>query len=86
MFVSKTPQRCLQHNNVSTLYCINDKKPLCVTCMYQNNLHKKHKVVSLNKAGKEMTEELANYLRLVNRSLGVAEELFQESHENLERA
>jgi len=54
--------------------------------MYQNNLHKKHKVVSLNKAGKEMTEELANYLRLVNRSLGVAEELFQESHENLERA
>jgi hypothetical protein len=49
VFLAKAPQRCLQHNNVITLYCFNEHRPLCVTCMYQNNSHKKHKVMPINR-------------------------------------
>jgi len=54
IFASKSLQRCLDHNNVTTLYCVSDKKPLCVTCMYKNNAHKKHKVVPLNRASQKL--------------------------------
>lgn len=54
IFASKSLQRCLDHNNVTTLYCVSDKRPLCVTCMYQNNAHKKHKVVPLNRANQNL--------------------------------
>lgn len=47
---SKTPQRCLTHNNVLSLYCHNDNKPLCVSCVYQSSIHKKHRVIPLNRA------------------------------------
>ena len=52
IYRAKTPQRCLQHNNVITLYCVNDCQTLCVTCMYQNNIHKKHKVIPLNRSNR----------------------------------
>ena len=54
IFASKALQRCLEHNNVTTLYCVSDKKPLCVTCMYQHSAHKKHKVVPLNRASQNL--------------------------------
>ena len=54
MHFAKTAQRCLAHNNIITLYCLNERKPMCVTCMYQNNLHKKHKVIPLNRANQEL--------------------------------
>ena len=43
--------KCMVHNNIYTLYCKNDRKPLCVSCLYSNSgAHKQHKVVPLNKA------------------------------------
>ena len=45
---NKMPQKCIIHNNNYTLYCEQDRKPLCASCMYQNNAHRAHKVVSLN--------------------------------------
>ena len=45
---NKMPQKCIVHNNNYTLYCEQDRKPLCASCMYQNTLHKNHKVISLN--------------------------------------
>lgn len=45
---NKMPQKCLQHNNNLTLYCENDQKPLCASCMYQNQIHKQHRVLPLN--------------------------------------
>lgn len=54
VFMAKSPQRCLHHNNIITLYCSNDHKPLCVTCMYQNTAHKKHKVMPINRATQDL--------------------------------
>lgn len=54
VYMSKHPQRCLIHNNVITLYCTQDRRPLCVTCMYQNNEHKKHKVLPINRSSQEL--------------------------------
>jgi hypothetical protein len=45
---NKMPQKCFQHNNNYTLYCENDQKPICASCMYQNQIHKLHKVLPLN--------------------------------------
>ncbi len=47
---SRNMPKCYQHNNVQTMYCITDKKPLCVNCLYISNLHKPHKVIPLQKA------------------------------------
>lgn len=44
----KMPQKCLAHNNNYTLYCEHDQKPLCASCMYQNQMHRTHKVHPLN--------------------------------------
>jgi hypothetical protein len=41
------PQKCLLHNNNLNLYCLTDKKPLCASCMYQNQGHKFHKIQPL---------------------------------------
>jgi hypothetical protein len=38
-------QRCLEHNNVITLYCTHDKKLLCVYCIYGVNKHRSHKLL-----------------------------------------
>jgi hypothetical protein len=68
IFLSKTPQRCLNHNNVITLFCLDDKKPLCVHCMYQAFSHKKHEVVPISKATSTLREELRNALQSVGDS------------------
>lgn len=85
IFLSKTPQRCLTHNNVVTLYCVYDKKPLCVTCMYQSALHRKHKVIPLNRATDEMEEEMKVYLKDVETKISLADNLIKKSNENLVR-
>jgi hypothetical protein len=86
IFQSKTPQRCLQHNNVITLYCINDKKPLCAHCMYQVGAHGKHEVVPLSKANAALREELANTLKDINgRLLPTMSQLIGKSQANLEQ-
>jgi hypothetical protein len=86
IFQSKTPQRCLQHNHVITLYCINDKKPLCAQCMYQVVAHGKHEVVPLGKANHALREELNNALKDINtRLLPAVGQLIGKSQANLEQ-
>lgn len=47
---SRTPQRCLQHNTIYTLYCEFDRKPLCANCMYQVDTHRKHRVIPISRS------------------------------------
>ncbi len=51
---SSQPQKCLLHNNISTLYCLNDQRILCAGCMYQSSGHKGHKVVPVNRVFDQM--------------------------------
>ncbi len=39
--------RCLQHNNALSLYCLNERKILCVNCIYGAHKHRSHKIVPL---------------------------------------
>lgn len=86
IFQSKTPQRCLQHNNIITLYCINDKKPLCAHCMFQVIAHGKHEVIPLSKASAPLKEELGNTLKDISgRVLPSMTQLIGKSRANLEQ-
>jgi len=86
MHFAKSAPRCLVHNNVITLYCLNERKPLCVTCMYQNNLHKKHKVIPLNRANQELQEETSAYVTVVDKELDRASKVLGQTHNFLQRA
>jgi hypothetical protein len=48
--------------------------------MYQSNLHKKHKVVPLNRSSVELTEELKMHVKGIRRSLAQVSELAKRSH------
>lgn len=47
IYFNKMPQKCLVHNNNFTLYCENDMRPLCASCVYQNLGHKNHRIMPL---------------------------------------
>lgn len=83
--MSKTPQRCLHHNNVITLYCVNDKRPLCAHCMYQVIAHGKHEVIPLNKASSTLRDQLSQSVKDINNKiLPILGQLIIKSQSNLE--
>jgi len=45
--IHKMPQKCFHHSNNFSLYCENDQKPLCASCVHQNQVHKAHKIIPL---------------------------------------
>jgi hypothetical protein len=42
------PHKCLKHLDFITLYCENEKKLLCVNCLYGSTAHKNHSVTPSN--------------------------------------
>lgn len=50
-------QRCLQHNNTLTLYCLNERRILCVNCLYGMHKHRSHKVIPLKDCLEEVRED-----------------------------
>ena len=57
LWLNKLPQKCMVHSNNFTLYCEQDRKPLCASCMYQNNAHRAHRVNALNLAGDSLVKD-----------------------------
>lgn len=45
---NQIPQKCLKHLNFITLYCSDEKKLLCVNCLYGSTTHKDHEVFPSN--------------------------------------
>jgi hypothetical protein len=41
---SGLPQRCMAHNNTISLFCLNEKRLLCVNCVYGPHKHRTHRV------------------------------------------
>ena len=69
---NKMSLRCLQHNNVLTLYCQTERKILCVNCTYNDTRHKMHKVYPLknslqyvNEDNEDLKELLKNDLKVI---------------------
>ena len=44
------PQKCLKHLNFITLYCADERKLLCVNCLYGSTVHKDHSVTPSNQS------------------------------------
>ena len=51
------------------MYCINDRKPLCVNCLYMSHVHKPHKIVPLQKAKYEVEENIKEAVAVIKRNL-----------------
>lgn len=47
-------QRCLLHNNALSLYCMNERRILCVNCLYGMHRHRSHKVLPLKDSMEEV--------------------------------
>lgn len=47
-------QRCLIHNNTLSLYCLNQRRVLCVNCIYGVHKHRTHKVLPLKDCMQEI--------------------------------
>lgn len=73
VFKTANLPKCLQHNNILTLYCKNDSKPLCAGCLYASQAHKPHKVVPLAKAGPEIKDSLSEQLIIAKKNLHYVE-------------
>ena len=53
--------------------------------MYQNNHHKKHKVVPLNRAYKDLEDENNKNLVVIEQIISMMDRLIAKSHVNLVR-
>jgi len=56
---------CPLHKEEISLFCIEDKSLCCTSCLFPNKLHKNHKILTISKASKLITEES----RLINTHL-----------------
>lgn len=63
---NKMPQKCLAHSNNFTLYCEYDQKPLCASCVYQNQTHKLHRVLPLANCTPEIKRDCDRLEKEVN--------------------
>lgn len=57
LYQNSVPQRCLEHNNFLTLYCEEEKKMLCVNCIYGNTLHRMHTVTPIKNVFERVIED-----------------------------
>lgn len=61
------PMRCLEHNSVLSLYCETEQKLLCANCVYRSNNHKLHRVFPLQKCYKQISRDVEQMSRQVDR-------------------
>jgi hypothetical protein len=54
--------------------------------MYQNNLHKNHKVVPLSRASRELVDETNRNINVLEHDVDVLDKLINRSHSNLLRS
>lgn len=74
--------RCLQHNNVLTLYCLTERRVLCVNCTYGVTKHRTHKVLPLRDSGKYITEDNELLRGILGTDLRCLEDSIKNCQEN----
>ena len=71
--------RCLQHNNILTLYCLTERRVLCVNCTYGMTKHRTHKVLPLNDTKDYISEDNKVLRLLIDKDLKLLEENIKNS-------
>ena len=74
--------RCLQHNNTLTLYCLTQRKILCVNCTYGNTKHRTHKVTPLRDSSKLIEEDNQLLKGILSSDLKGLQESIKNCQEN----
>lgn len=62
---SKSGQRCFKHDNDLSLYCLNERKILCVNCFYGDQKHRCHKVMPLKDSLLEVEKDNESLLKIL---------------------
>lgn len=65
--------RCMQHNNVLTLYCLTERKVLCVNCIYGVTRHRTHKIVPLKDCAEEIYQDNQHLKKMLDQDLKLLE-------------
>lgn len=75
-------QRCLQHNNMLSLYCLNERRILCVNCLYGMHKHRSHKVVPLKDCMDEVYEDNKKLKSIIEEEIKKIDYFSKMSEEN----
>lgn len=88
-FEGKEPQKCIRHlDDFISLYCQQEKKLMCVNCLYGSTQHKSHNVIPLNTCWQSVEADNEEYLMFLNEEcekLKKTENELQSNHKALEK-
>ena len=73
--------RCLLHNNTLTLYCLTERRVLCVNCIYGVTKHRTHKVLPLKDCLEDVRKDNDMLRNLIDADLHTLDDNIQNSHE-----
>ena len=73
--------RCLLHNNTLTLYCLTERRILCVNCIYGITKHRTHKVLPLKDCSEEVRKDNELLRGLIDADLATLEQNIVNSHD-----
>jgi len=49
--------RCMKHNNTLSLYCLTERRILCVNCIFGVTKHRTHKIMPLRDSENYINED-----------------------------
>ena len=76
------PQKCLKHLNFITLYCEDERKLLCVNCLYGSTLHKNHTVIPSNSSQIQIQRDNEENLERLDDEINTMQQTEKELHDN----
>jgi len=74
--------RCMQHNNTLTLYCLTERRVICVNCIYGVTKHRTHKIIPLKDSITEIVQDNQILRHIIDSDLKVLEEGIKNSQMN----
>ena len=74
----KKEKQCKKHSKQIEAYCLEDNELLCVSCIIENDNHRSHKIVSIDKAVQIKTETINHEIESVNHLSKPIDDLLSE--------
>lgn len=74
----KKEKQCKKHSKQIEAYCLEDNELLCVSCIIENDNHRSHKIVSIDRAVQIKTETINHEIESVNHLSKPIDDLLSE--------
>ena len=75
--------RCMLHNNALTLYCLTEKRTLCVNCTYGDTKHRMHRVLPLKDSFAYLKKDNNDFLAILPDKMGKLDDTIKISQKNV---